>query len=105
MGVYTVYIRYIHLIQLIQMDRCSVVPPHRDFFQLSIIFQKIFLKIFLQTPLKTLDKSSTLCYNISTNNGEADEAQRITQHDAQARLNTQRPLQYIGVKFQAQPLG
>lgn len=77
MGVYTVYIRYIHLIQLIQMDRCSVIPPHRDLIQLFKIFKKIFSKFFhfpLKTffrffakiPLKTLDKSSAICYNVST---------------------------------------
>ena len=52
-GVVTVYIGYIHLIQLIQMNGCSVIPPHRDLIQFFKIFKK-FLKNFPFPPSKPL---------------------------------------------------
>ena len=37
-----VYIGYIHLVQLIQMNGCSVLPPHRDLNHFLLIFKKFF---------------------------------------------------------------
>ena len=79
-----VYIGYIRLIQLIQMDRCSVLPPHRDLIHFLLIFKKNFFKNFSPTPLKTLDKSSTLCYNVSTINKTTIKTQKQSPRSNEA---------------------
>lgn len=95
-GVATVYIGYIHLIQLIQMNGCSVAPPHRDLIQLFKIFKKFFKNFSLQPPQnffqifcknlqKTLDKFSALCYNVSTINQTTTKQQISSERRALPR--------------------